>query len=66
MSGALLSEGTNMSGLRKICKAFGGMKATGKDGTTTHYKWDRKADAPKIVKVTDKNGKKLPKTEAEA
>jgi hypothetical protein len=40
-----------MSGLRKICKMYGGMKVTAK-GTTVHYKWDAKAAKPKVVKVT--------------
>jgi hypothetical protein len=35
-----------MSGLRRICKAYGGMTVTGNDGKTIKYVWDYAADAP--------------------
>lgn len=35
-----------MGGLRRICKAYGGMKVTGNDGKTINYVWDHAADKP--------------------
>lgn len=29
-----------MGGLSKLCKLYGGIKATDKDGNTVHHKWD--------------------------
>jgi hypothetical protein len=39
-----------MGGLRRICKAFGGMRVVGNDGKAVNYVWDYAADEP----VTDK------------
>jgi hypothetical protein len=35
-----------MAGLRRICKAFGGMTVIGNDGKTIKYVWDYAADEP--------------------
>jgi len=35
-----------MSGLRRICKQFGSIKATGADGKTVVHVWDYVADEP--------------------
>lgn len=35
-----------MSGLKRICKMFGGMTAVGRDGKRVDYVWDYAADAP--------------------
>lgn len=35
-----------MSGLRRVCRALGGMVVTGNDGTTIRYVWDYVADVP--------------------
>ena len=35
-----------MGGLRRICKAYGGMKVTGNSGKTINYVWDYVADQP--------------------
>ena len=35
-----------MAGLRNICRAYGGMKVTGNNGTTINYVWDYVADEP--------------------
>jgi hypothetical protein len=35
-----------MSGLRRLCKLFGGMVAKGADGTTIKYVWDYAKDEP--------------------
>lgn len=33
-----------MGGLARICRAYGGMKVTGNDGTAINYVWDYVAD----------------------
>lgn len=35
-----------MSGLRRICKALGGMTVTGNNGMTIRYVWDYAKDEP--------------------
>jgi hypothetical protein len=35
-----------MGGLRRICKAYGGMRVTGNGGNTINYVWDYAADEP--------------------
>lgn len=35
-----------MGGLRRMCKAFGGMIVTGNGGKTVEYVWDYAADEP--------------------
>jgi hypothetical protein len=37
---------SELSGLRKICKAYGGLDVRGKDGKTVRYIWDYKKDEP--------------------
>jgi hypothetical protein len=35
-----------MGGLRRICKALGGMRVVGNDGRAINYVWDYVADKP--------------------
>lgn len=42
-----------MSGLRRICKAYGGMKFKGADGKEVHWVWDYKSDKPRLKSEMD-------------
>lgn len=39
-------KGREMTGLRKICKLYGGMIVTGNNGKTIRYVWDYANDEP--------------------
>ena len=42
-----------MGGLRRICKAYGGMRFKRADGTEDHWVWDYKADVPRLKSEMD-------------
>jgi hypothetical protein len=44
--GGFVSQEEWMSGLRRICKLYGGMTVTGNDGKTIRYVWDYANDEP--------------------
>lgn len=42
-----------MSGLRRICKAYGGMRFKGADGKEVVWVWDYRADKPRLKSEMD-------------